>query len=285
MSSDEEIVAPLLDYDVCRFPGTRLEFRGPAPDFDKPFVATLGGGDVFGRYVERPFPALLSEWLQLPVLNLGVVQAGLSLFTEERWLLDMATRSELTILQVLGAQNMSNRLYSVHSRRNDRFLGVSPALKDMFPDVDFTEINFVGHLMETLSTHSPAAFDVLVEELKWAWVQRMERILSFLEGDVLLLWVCDRRPEDVSREREGRDALFVDRDMLNSLTDRITGLVEVIEPRGDSLDGKIFAPSEREAAKPFLTPAGHARVAEALAERASEILKRPGRSDRSVRAS
>ena len=39
--------------------------------------------------------------------------------------------ARLTVLQVTGAQNMSNRFYSVHPRRNDRFLKASPLLRAM----------------------------------------------------------------------------------------------------------------------------------------------------------
>ena len=78
----------------------------------EPYIAVLGGTEVFGRFVAHPFPDLIQEWTGLPVANFGVAQAGLSLFSEEPWLLDAGSRSDLTVLQILGAQNMSNRLYS-----------------------------------------------------------------------------------------------------------------------------------------------------------------------------
>lgn len=273
---DEEGADPKLDYRLCGFEGTRLRFRGPTPDFGKPYIAALGGSETYGKFVRHPFPGLLQDWIDTPVVNLGVQHAGLSLFAEERWLLDTASKAELTVFQVLGAQNMSNRLYSVHSRRNDRFLTVSPALRDMYPSVDFAEVNFTGHLLDTLVTQSKAAFEVLVEELKWAWVQRMRRIVKTINGDVVLLWVSDRRPEDTRNTIRESEPLFVDRTMLDELSGDVAGVVEVVGGAAASTEGKVFSVDEAEAAQSLPGPADHARMAEALATEISRIKGAPG---------
>ena len=54
------------------------------------------------------------------------------------------------MIQVSGAQNLSNRFHAVHPRRNDRFLRASTLLKTIYRDVDFTEFNFTRHLLTTL---------------------------------------------------------------------------------------------------------------------------------------
>ena len=277
MVSDVEGDAASLDYQHCGFEGTRLVFRGPAPDFGDPFVAVLGGSETYGKFAPQAFPCLLQEWLDTPVMNLGVQHAGLSLFSEERWLLDTASKAKVAVLQVLGAQNMSNRLYSVHSRRNDRFLGVSPALRDMYPAVDFTEVNFTGHLLKLLSSQSPGAFDVLVEELKWAWVQRMRRLVRTIGCDVVLLWISDRAPEDTRNSIQETEPLFVDRNMLDELSDDVAGVVEVVG-LSNSLEGKVFAEGEAHAARPLPTPLDHARVAEALARKLQDWVDGPGKA-------
>ena len=263
MKSDEDR-DPSLDYRLRTVPGSRLRVRGPLPDFEEPFIAVLGGNETFGKYVATPFPALLAERIGVPVANLGVAQAGLSLFSEEQVLLDLASRAELTVLQVLGAQNMSNRLYSVHSRRNDRFLGVSPALRELFPDVDFTEINFTGHLIGTLRMSSSAAFHVLVEELKWAWVQRMRRVLSLIRGDVLLLWVSDHPPGQEPCPDLDREPHFVDAAMLEEISGAYAGLVEVVLDGDASLSGKVFPRREADAALHLPGQTDHDRIAAAL---------------------
>lgn len=251
------------------YEGSRLSYRGPAGRHDRPYIAALGGSETFGRYVAHPFSALLADWLDMPVLNLGVCNAGISLYSEERWLLDVASRSEVAVLQVLGAQNMSNRLYSVHSRRNDRFLAVSPALREVFPDVDFTEFSFTGHLLQSLAACSPAAFAALVAELQWAWLQRMHRLLSAIRAPVVLLWMAERRPEDPSLPVEGAEPLFVNRRMLDEISPGAAAIVEVVgKPAAGSarLAGKQFPPEEAEAAAALPGPALHREASEKLAE-------------------
>ncbi len=272
-----------LDYQLCTIPGCRLEFRGPMPYFDAPFVAVLGGNETFGKFVASPFPALLSDWVGVPVANLGVAQAGMSLFSEEQVLLDVASKAEVTVLQVLSAQNMSNRLYSVHARRNDRFLSVSPALRELYPTVDFAEIHFTGHLLSTLKSTSEDAFAVVVEELKWAWTQRMRRILSLIEGNVILLWLSDHTPAETTHALEEEDPRFVDRAMIDELNGEFAAFVEVMIPRDGSLDGKTYPPEEEEAARLLPGPVSHQRIADALAPALAEFGLGPGREKNAAR--
>ena len=260
-----------LDYQLCSYDGCRLNFRGPAPVLTEPYIAVLGGTEVFGRFIQHPFTELMQEWTGMQVANLGVAQAGLSLFSEEPWLLDAGSRADVTVLQVLGAQNMSNRLYSVHSRRNDRFLGVSPELREMYPDVDFSQINFTGHLLETLSKDE-VAFAKLVQELKWAWVQRMRRVLAMIQGDVILLWMSDHSPDEIGTQLHGAEPLFVDREMINELSDEIAGFVEVVTDRAaPDLQGKVISEDEAEAARCMPGPQDHLRAAEAVSVEVSHL--------------
>ena len=275
-ASDEEGRERWLDYELSTVPGSRLQVRGAVPSFDTPFVAVLGGSETFGKYAQHPYPALLSERIGMPVANLGVAQAGLSLFSDEQVLLDIASKADLTVLQVLGAQNMSNRLYSVHSRRNDRFLGVSPALRELFPTVDFTEINFTGHLISTLRAASDAAFRSLVEELKWAWVQRMRRVLTLIRSDVLLLWISDPAVTDPSEHPIEREPHFVDADMLSEIEQDCLGTVRVALGKSGSLEGKVFPKQEAEAALRLPGDAEHRKIAEELAPHVARFVGGPG---------
>lgn len=268
-----------LNYRLCGFPGSRIEFRGPVPDMSEPFVAMLGGTETFGKYVGAPFPSLFAEWARMPVMNLGVCHSGLSLLDSEKWLLDAASRADLTVLQVPGAQTVSNRLYCVHPRRNDRFIGASPRLCRMFPDVDFAEINFTGHLMETLARRSPEAFSKVIDELRQAWMHRMRKVIDSIRGDVLLLWMSDRHPE-----ARGGEPLFVNRDMLDRLTPYTVGMVEAVFPEEPSLEGKIVPFGEEQAALKLPGPVQHARIAEALVDRISRLGLVPGHAQDAARA-
>jgi predicted Zn-dependent protease len=67
------------------------------------------------------------------------MNAGLDAFLHAPQVLALAGAARVTVVQAMGAQALSNRYYRVHPRRNDRFLGPSPALSALFREVDFTE--------------------------------------------------------------------------------------------------------------------------------------------------
>lgn len=276
---------PALDYRPCRYGASRIAFRGPGRPLDGPFVALVGGSETYGKFVERPFAHLLEERIGEPVVNLGVMNAGLTLIREDPAILPIASAARLTVIQVLGAQNMSNRFYSVHPRRNDRFLGASARMKRLFPTLDFTEFHYTGHLLAALDGTGQPEFGQLLGELQDAWVARMRSILEDIGGDCVLLWMSERRPEDVAARAWSADPHFVTRDMLEALSPNIAGIVEVVAPaseRTGGLSGKHYLPGEARAAAAMPGPGYHDRVARALAGAIAatcpEKEGRPGRS-------
>ena len=78
----------------------------------------------------------------------------------------------------MGAQNMSNRFYQVHPRRNDRLTRVSTVMQAIFPEVDFSEFCFTRHLLTRLAEVAPERFPILREELQAAWTARMRTFLE-----------------------------------------------------------------------------------------------------------
>ncbi len=139
-----------LDYQPCRYGASRTLFRGPAKSLDGRYVAVLGGTEVYGRFVEQPFPDLLERRLNRTTVNFGCMNAGLDVFINDPVIMRACTQAALTVVQIVGAQNMSNRFYTVHPRRNDRFLRPARRMTEIWPDVDFSEIHFTRHLLKTL---------------------------------------------------------------------------------------------------------------------------------------
>lgn len=249
--------------DLWFYGGSKLALRGPVPEFDQPFAAILGGSETFGKFVDLPYPALLQDRIGMPVANLGVMHAGVSLFSKERWLLEIASKAEVTVLQVLGAQNMSNRLYCVHPRRNDRFLTISSALREIYPEIDFAEVNFTGHLLSALEITSSDRFSVVVEELRWAWVQRMRRVVKSIRSDVVLLWLSERDVENPSDQVCSSDPMFVNRAMLDELAPFTAGLIEIVRKRPGSPGPDL----------PFGCGSGEAQLHEEVADALARDLK------------
>src|SRR6056297_2682323 len=133
------------DYLPVRYAGSRLVFRGPRRSLAGAYVACLGGTETCGSFVDRPWPALLEQDLGTPCVNLGLPNAGPDVLAGDPGLLRMARRARAVVVQLPCAMNLSNPFYRVHPRRNDRFVAAETPLRDLFPEVDFTEFHFTRH--------------------------------------------------------------------------------------------------------------------------------------------
>lgn len=266
--------ASALDYFPCRYPGSRAAFRGPRRRLDGDHVAFLGGTDTYGRFVPRPFPAMVEDQLGIPCVNFGWMNAGPDAFLADPAVMQAARGARAVVLQVPGAQNLTNRCYAVHPRRNDRFLEASPLMRKIFPTADFTEFHFTRHLLGAMAKEAPDRFGLLVSELQQAWVARMSRLISEIEVPVLLVWFAARRPDDPDGMEAG-DPLFVTGEMLRRLDPGPAALAEaVVSPaalaKGSA--GMIFAEIEAPAARGLLGPAAHAEAAEVVSAHLADLM-------------
>jgi hypothetical protein len=262
--------AGALDYFPCRYGTSRLRFRGPCRDLTGPYVAVLGGTETYGKFVPRPYPALVEEATGLRMVNLGCTNAGPDVFLNDPTVLEIAARARLAVVQILGAQNLTNRFYTVHPRRNDRFLAAALLLRQMFPEVDFTEFHFTRHMLRALRAASPDRFEVVAEELRAAWVARMGDLLGRLRGRAVLLWMGAEAAPPAGQGGLEHDPILVDADMIAAVRGRAIACVEVVaspQARARGVEGLAFAPLERPAAMVVPGPAVHAEVAAALAPR------------------
>lgn len=257
-----------LDYYPCRYGTSRLLFRGPRRDLTKAYCAVLGGTETYGKFVPHPFPALVEVDTGIPMVNLGCVNAGLDVYSGEPVLMDLALKAQMTVVQVTGAQNMSNRYYSVHPRRNDRFVRASPLLRTIFREVDFTEFHFTRHLMQTLQAVSPEKFEVVADELRAAWVARMIGLLTRIPGKTVMLWLGNDAPLPPGQRADlARDPLLIDVEMIRAVRPYVTEYVEVISSpmaRAEGLNGMAYGPMEQLAALGLPGPLVHREVANAL---------------------
>ncbi|WP_422048958.1 DUF6473 family protein [Shimia sp.] len=268
--SYEKMKGGELNYEPCRYGESRLAFRGPKKDLDAPYVAFLGGTETYGKFVAHPFVEMLDDRLPLDCVNLGYVNAGIDAFLAEPTVLEMAQRAEVTVVQVMGAQNMSNRYYKVHPRRNDRFIGASNMMQMVFNEIDFSEFHFTRHMLGTLCARTPDRYCMVRDELRMAWSARMKLLLNTIGGKVVLLWVADHAPDTaLGTSGLGPDPLFVDRLMIEELRPLVEDIVEVVlseEAMAQGVTGMAFGDMERGAAQRMLSVKGHEETAEALAE-------------------
>jgi hypothetical protein len=216
--------AGALDYFPCRYGASKAMFRGPKRDLSQPYVAVLGGSATFGKYVARPYPALVEQALGLPVANLGGLHTGPDFYLSDPAALDITAGARVAVVQITGAEALSNPYYTVHSRRNDRFVAATPELRALFPEVDLTDIHFTRHLLEVLQRADTRAFAWLVQGLQQNWLQKMRQLLGRLPARRLLLWLANQAPPDRA-ESLGPAPLFIDRDMIESLGSEVSGIV------------------------------------------------------------
>lgn len=221
--------AGALDYFPCRYGLSRTVFRGPERDLSRPYVVALGGSPTFGKYVASPYPALLEQATGHQVANLGGLNAGPDFYLSDPAALRVAAQAQVAVVQITGADVLTNPFYTVHSRRNDRFLAARPALRALFPEVEVTDIHFTRHLLMVLERTDAARFAVVRAALKANWLERMRQLLACLPPRRVLLWLADTLPP---ARADGLDPaygpLLVDRAMLATLQPAITTMVEAV---------------------------------------------------------
>lgn len=260
-----------LSYAPCRYGTSRILFRGPRRPLDGRYIAFVGGTETYGRFIAEPFPALVEQVLGDVSVNFGMINASIDAYANEPTILAACHDASLNIVQVMGAQNMSNRFYTVHPRRNDRFLRASTVLQAIYPDVDFSDFCFTRHMLSALYARSPDRFEIVRMELESAWLGRMTSFLREIGRHTFLLWFAGHLPSDGRWDSRSNpfsaDPLFVTRRMIDALRPLVRGVV-MAQPTARALgagtEGMMFSPLQAVAAAECLGVAAHQEAADAL---------------------
>ena len=254
-----------LSYNQCRYGQSKLLFRGPRRSLKKEYISFIGGSETYGKFVEKPFVELVEDAVGMPCANFSAVNAGVDAFVHDPSLMGLCMKAGTTVIQVMGAQNMSNRYYVVHARRNDRFLKASALLKSIYREVDFSEFSFTRHMLTTLKAVSPQRFAAIEIELRSAWVSRMELMLRQINGRCILLWLREPQPEVCAPVCLGQEPLFLDATLVGRLAGLVDHIVEVdIADERGKLDGMIYNSMEAAAAREMIGPSAHRKIADKL---------------------
>jgi len=256
-----------LDYDLVRYPGSVLRFRGPGHILEPPYVLCLGGSETFGRFIDPPFASQLNQILHQPVVNMGVMNAGLDVMMHDPAITAAISGASAIVLQIVGAQNMTNRFYTVHPRRNDRFIRANSILRTIFRDVDFTEFHYTRHLLSHLRHLSEDRFEIVVSELQAAWSARMDRFIGQIDIPVHLLWLSKAKPGHGTRNTDMCcDPLFVSQDMLDEIAMRAASITMVSPTCEEGFQdrGMFFDLGEEKAAQNLPGASAHREAAKRL---------------------
>ena len=260
-----------LSYSPCRYGSSRMLFRGPRKRLDMPYLAFIGGTETYGKYIEKPFPALVEKAMRQTCVNFGCVNGGIDAFVNDPTVMGICAEADMTIVQVMGANYLSNRFYSVHPRRNDRFLRASTVLQAIYPDIDFSEFSFTRHMLGALHTKSIERFETVVSELREAWLARMRNMLSQIGGRTILLWFSeDEMNDDHWADRPNQlqvDPLFITASMIDELRPLVKDVV-VATPSESAVakgtQGMYFPVSQTKAASEMLGVDCHYEASMAL---------------------
>ena len=214
---------------------------------------------------------LVEQAMRQPCVNLGCVNGGIDAFLGDAVVTDICRNADLTVVQVMGANVLSNRFYSVHPRRNDRFLRASSVLEAIYYDVDFSDFAFTRHLLQTLHATSIERFETVVRELREAWVARMRTLLTGIGENVMLLWLADTplsdRPWADHPAHLQAEPLFITRSMVEELRPLVRDILEVVPSQtalSEGVQGMFYPPSQRQAAMGMLSAASHREAARKL---------------------
>ncbi|MGR3290116.1 MAG: DUF6473 family protein, partial [Paracoccaceae bacterium] len=101
-----------LNYYPCQYGESKLRFRGPKRTLEGKYCVVIGGSETFGKFIEQPYPEILEDLSGQTVVNLGCMHAGVGLFADDATILKICANADVTVIQLMGAQNMSNRFYS-----------------------------------------------------------------------------------------------------------------------------------------------------------------------------
>jgi len=268
--SYEKMAFTALDYKPCRYGTSKLMFRGPAKSLEDPYIACIGGSETYGKYVAEPFSDLMQPMLDMPCINLGVLQSGPDAYLKDAGVLNICNQSQVTLVQVPNAANLSNRFFMVHPRRNDRFLRASSLLQTAFHDVDFTDFTFVRHMLETLKETSSDRFELVVEEMQKAWLHRISQLLDSIQGPKVLFGLRKHHLESNGETGNlGPDPIYVTDEMLNAVAPLASECIW-IAPSAEAIDDGPaelhLTSTEQELARYVMGPAAHSEVARRLAD-------------------
>jgi hypothetical protein len=253
-----------LSYAPCRYGMSRIFFRGPRRRLDRPYIAFIGGTETYGKFLDEPLPALAEKELRQTCVNFGCVNGGIDAFVNDPTIMAACHDADATVVQIMGANHLSNRFYSVHPRRNDRFLRASTVLEAIYNDVDFSEFTFTRHMLGCLYDKSPERFDIVVQELREGWIARMKNMLGQIGPRAILLWfsrdTLSDKPWDEQPNAMQVDPLFVTASMVDELRPFVLDIIDATPSQiamEQGSKGMFFSTMQSKAADEMLGVACH----------------------------
>ena len=171
---DREIV----DYDFYQLPDVPgLKFRGPRPELKSgEYFSCIGSSQTLGVLAAKPFPTLLSEELDMPVLNLGLGGATPAFYGSHKELIEYTNNGKFLILQVMAARGEPNSRF----QESDKI----EHLYDLHRGDEVSSFFAWGRALK----EEPGRVPLYMAESRNSWVRGYLDILSKVKVPVILFF-------------------------------------------------------------------------------------------------
>ena len=224
---DHEIVDYQF-YELPQAPG--VQFRGPKIDLDNQhgYFTCIGAAQTVGIYIEKPYPSILAEEINLPALNLAVGASWPGFYSNKHpELLELVNQGQFLILQVMSARGESS----------SRFEATDTV--EMMRNRSTGETITSVHAFEKILAEEPDYIDKYVDELRTNWIKSNLDLINKITVPIILFWYSRRKQEDqadyfsdeVTFKKMGEFPQFVDPNSINVVRDKCTGYAECLSTR------------------------------------------------------
>jgi hypothetical protein len=174
--------AHFIDYELYELQGVHGTFRGP-PVQSREYIACVGASQTFGRFVQMPFPRLISYALRIDTLNLGRGGAGPEFPLENPALMEHINGSRIVIVQVFSGRSQSNSLF--------RMAGQTMCGTNLANGSECSADQFYTWLL----TQDTKLAQEIVAETREKYASAMTRLLDAIVPPTILFWFSTRSPD------------------------------------------------------------------------------------------
>ena len=221
----------IVDYQMYRLQDTEERFRGPKPDLlqEKQYFVCLGAAQTFGRFCPKPYPNILREQLNLPVLNLSNGGVIPDWFLERKKLLEYTNNAKFVIVQVMSARTVSNSLFE------SKLSGAKVVKRETNTSLTADEA-----YQQLIQTGNKEQLKKVVVETRQNWVNSYKRLLAEITVPKILLWFSIREPQyqENYEELESGSQLFkafpqmVNMEMIEQIKSDCDQYIECVSNEG-----------------------------------------------------
>ncbi|HEY1614810.1 MAG TPA: DUF6473 family protein [Rhizomicrobium sp.] len=175
-----------VDYEIWFHGELRHPLRGPRALFDTTarYWSFVGAAQTFGRFVQHPFPALVSDCFGMQHVNLGFAGAGPEYFASKPGLLEVINGSSLCFLQIMSGRSVSTTLLKT--------IGQGGMLKFMDGPLLGEKMLALDAYKALLQKYGRAEIAKQIADVKSNWCRSYLELIGKIRVPTILVWVSSR---------------------------------------------------------------------------------------------